>query len=67
MKNRNNLIFNDLADYCRPFVACTASNSRRVNAFFLSAKTSKQSALAVSQHLRDNQHQSTGMFRYALA
>lgn len=30
-------------------------------------KISKQSALAVTQPFRDNQHQSTGKFKYALA
>lgn len=30
-------------------------------------KSSKQSALAVTSHLRDNQHQSPGRPRYALA
>ena len=30
-------------------------------------KISKQSALAVQQLFRDNQHQSTGMFKFALA
>ena len=30
-------------------------------------KFSKQSALAVQQFLSENQHQSTGMFKYALA
>lgn len=30
-------------------------------------KFSKQSALAVSQYLRDNQQQSTGKFKFALA
>ncbi len=34
---------------------------------FRETKISKQSALAVQQLYRDNQHQSTGMFRYALA
>jgi hypothetical protein len=34
---------------------------------FNETKISKQSALAVQQLYRDNQHQSTGMFRYALA
>ena len=33
----------------------------------LPTEISKQSALAVSQYLRDNQHQSTGMFKFALA
>ena len=31
------------------------------------SKISKQSALAVQQLFRDNQHQSTGMFKFALA
>ena len=30
-------------------------------------KFSKQSALAVKQYFRDNQHQSTGMSKFALA
>ena len=42
--------------------ACQASSYPRQR-----IKFSKQSALAVLQHLRDNQHQSIGRPRYALA
>jgi hypothetical protein len=50
----------------RPYSLCPVA-SQEYSSTNNKTKISKQSALAVHKHLRDNQHQSTGMFKFALA
>ena len=56
------LMYCRVTDISRPYLPCPIA-SQVYSSTSNKTKISKQSALAVDKHFRDNQHQSTGTFK----